>query len=114
MDTTTHQTTIDGNILKFVRAYRNRVNDRGIQVKDVILFGSHATGKANSHSDIDLCVVSDQFGKDYHTEGVTLLRIAHEFDIPVDVDLIPFTPSDLNEKYDSLAKEIREHGIRIV
>jgi predicted nucleotidyltransferase len=37
-------------------------------VSKVIIFGSHAKGKANPDSDIDIAVISSQFGKNNFKE----------------------------------------------
>ena len=39
-----------------------------IKISQVILFGSYAKGKQKDYSDIDLAVVSPDFGKDTHKE----------------------------------------------
>lgn len=38
-----------------------QLENMGIRVRQLILFGSYATGKPNSYSDIDIAVVSDSF-----------------------------------------------------
>jgi predicted nucleotidyltransferase len=40
----------------------NKCKEKGIYFSNVILFGSSITGKAHEFSDIDLLLVSDQFG----------------------------------------------------
>ena len=40
------------------------------------LFGSHAKGKSNQWSDIDLAVVSPDFSEDLHEERLVLMRLA--------------------------------------
>jgi len=47
-------------IKKFIRALKHE----GISVDKVILYGSYAKGKARTDSDIDVAVVSKDFGKD--------------------------------------------------
>jgi len=42
-----------------IRAYAQAINDQGIKVEKVLLFGSYARGDARPESDIDLIVVSD-------------------------------------------------------
>lgn len=97
---------------KAIDAYYNLLKRSGIQVDKVILFGSYAKGFAHKWSDLDLCIVSPQFGKDRFDEGVTLARLAYRIG-----DLFephPFHPKDLSDRYNPLAKEIRTHGIRII
>lgn len=101
------RTPISKNIQDQVTAFAAEVKKIAPDAK-VILFGSQAGGTASPRSDIDVCVVTRQFGNDYHGGTVTLLSLAHQFPIPMDV--IPYTPSDFNNKYDPLAKEIRTQG----
>lgn len=41
--------------------YQRKLQAQGINVKRIILHGSHAVGKAKEESDIDLVVISDDF-----------------------------------------------------
>lgn len=97
---------------KAIDAYYHLLTTSGIQVDKVILFGSYAKGSAEKWSDLDLCIVSPQFGKDRFDEGVTLARLAYR--IGDFFEPHPFHPKDLMDRYDPLAKEIRTHGIRII
>lgn len=83
----------------------------GIPVDHAILFGSQAKGNPHDKSDIDLCIVSSDFGTDYHGDLVTLTRLAGHINYPMDV--IPYHPNDLQNTHDPLAHEIRTHGIQI-
>ena len=47
---------------------------RDIEISDAFLFGSYARGKAKADSDIDLCVISPDFGKDEIEEGQYLFK----------------------------------------
>ena len=103
----TQRTPISKTVQDQVTAFATEVKKIAPDAK-VILFGSQTAGTASPGSDIDICVVTRQFGNDYHGGTVTLLSLAHKFTIPMDV--IPYTPGDLNNKYDPLAKEIRTQG----
>lgn len=104
-----NQANIDPHIQKIASLIRQKLEAEGIPVEKIILFGSHARGTARSDSDIDLCVVSSQFGKDYHNELVMLQQFARLSDNSMDI--VPYSPKDLSEKYDTLASEIRKYGI---
>ena len=45
-----------------------------IEISDAFLFGSYAKGEAKADSDIDLCVISPDFGKDEIEEGQYLFK----------------------------------------
>lgn len=95
-----------------VRQYGLVLRQEGIPYVRLIVFGSQAKGTASSWSDIDVCVVSDTFGRDRHTERVKLMH-ARRSDRLLDIEPHPFHPKDLKDKYDPLAAEIRRYGIQV-
>lgn len=111
MDTQQHRLNLSEPVYSQVTAFASRVKQIAPDAK-VIIFGSQASGTATKQSDIDVCIVSDRLSQDYHAGTVTLLSIAHEFPLPMDV--IPYSPEDLANKYDPLAKEVRTHGIHVL
>ena len=52
---------LDPAVLTSVLAYLAAVKAHGIVVECAVVFGSQATGRAHTWSDIDLVVVSEQF-----------------------------------------------------
>lgn len=100
----------DAALRKIIRAYVGCIRDAGVHVQEVRLFGSRASGKAHTWSDIDLCIISPQFGKDWQREIVKLLLLASSLDSPVPIEPIPFGPDDLADRYSTLATEVRKHG----
>lgn len=110
MDTKRPSVILSKSVRSQVQAFNARIKQTVPDAK-VIVFGSQASGRATGQSDIDVCVISDGWGTDYHASTVALLTIAHEFPLPMDV--IPYSPEDLSNKYDALAKEIRTLGIQI-
>ena len=103
--------TVDPIILSIINKYLQKVREFGIPVEKAILFGSYAKGIADKYSDVDLCVVSNQFGKDSHQELLTLLKLTDKE--TVDIEPHPYSPKDLENKWDSLANEIVNFGIVI-
>ena len=73
------------------------------------IFGSYSKGTAKPWSDIDLCVVSKQFGQNRHTERVWLMKLRDMQTL--DIEPHPYHPKDLADKWDPLAQEIRKYGI---
>jgi predicted nucleotidyltransferase len=66
-------------------------------LKEVILFGSYAQGKAKEYSDIDLAIISNWFGKKTKIESMKQLsRMAASYNTRIEA--IPFT----EEEYDNL------------
>lgn len=97
------------SIQKTVIQYADALRTRRIPFERIIVFGSHAKGTYSEKSDIDVCVVSRTFGSDYHQALVSL--ISASTDIDGNLDIVPYTPSDLADRYDPLAREIRRFGV---
>ena len=78
-------TDLDILVSEFARALR-----RGMRVERILLFGSRARRDAGEESDIDLLVVSPDFGRDALTDMVLLREClpSHE----IDIDTIARTP----------------------
>lgn len=83
----------------------------GIEVSQIILYGSYADGTPKEHSDIDVAVVSRSFAKlDIFERQELLSRAHHKFNEPLEP--IGLTPKQLREKQ-GFAREIAEHGMTI-
>ena len=99
------------NELNIVNEYVNLLKQKGVDVEKVILFGSYAKGTAKPESDIDVAIISSQFGKNNLKEMMFLRRIALKIDSHLEP--LPFSPKDMNDRYSTLAQEIIKHGIQI-
>ena len=72
--------------------------EQEIPIQEVILFGSYAGGRAQTHSDIDLAVISSWFeGKPAIENLKFLLRIAARYNTLIEA--LPFTEKEY-EKID--------------
>lgn len=107
------KTTIKQNkpVTEVIRKYANLLKKEGVKVDKMILFGSYAKGKARKWSDIDLCVVSSEFGKRPCLEMRRLNNLALKIDDRLQP--IPLNYDNLNEKYSTLAHEIRKSGMKV-
>lgn len=79
-----------------------------IKLQKIILFGSFAKNKYHSYSDIDLAVISDQFGKDSVEEMMMLSKLT--LDVSDRIEAIPLTQKDMDLKYHTLIGEIKKYG----
>lgn len=82
-----------------------------VSCEKIVVFGSRARGTNHSESDIDLCIVSNRFGKDPHGDRVNLMHIRDN--LSINIEPHPMSPEDYNSKWHPLAHEIRTHGIEI-
>jgi len=77
----------------------------------VILFGSYAKGRIHADSDIDVAIVSTQFGQDATDEMMMLRKIALKVDSHIEP--VPLCPEDLDDNFSTLAQEIKRYGIDV-
>jgi predicted nucleotidyltransferase len=95
---------------KIVADYIARVG-KVLPVERAILFGSHAKGKADANSDIDIAVISKAFDSMPRVESfVLLMREARP--LKADLQPLPFTPIDLEEPL-GILEEILSTGVEI-
>lgn len=96
--------------VSIAKKYVSHVGLSGIPITSAYLYGSYAKGRPHADSDIDVCIISPTFyGKDFFDEMVRLNVLGLKIDSRIEA--VPFTPDDLQDKYSSLAAEIRAHGI---
>jgi len=98
--------------LNIVKKFVKRLREEGISVDRVILYGSYAAGKERRDSDIDVAIVSRDFGKDRVEEGMVLYRIAGKVDSrlePVPISVEAFE----NDTWLPLIYEIKVKGLEL-
>ncbi len=96
-------------IKKIIVRYINSLQTFGIEVFQVILYGSYAKGKPKEYSDIDVAVVSTAFRKlDIFARQEILSKAHHGFGEPIEP--IGLAPEQL-KKRTGFAKEILDNGI---
>ena len=103
---------VEKEVVRKIEEFVKALKKDNINVAKVILYGSRVSGKAHEYSDIDVAIVSPDFGKDRFEEGVRLFKIACEID-----SLIEPVPLSL-ESYEKdtwvpLIYEIRVNGIEL-
>ncbi len=67
-------------ILDTVRRFIMKLDEDGIHVEAIYIFGSHAKGKDHIFSDIDLAVISSDFTNDRFEERVRLMKLSSSID----------------------------------
>lgn len=99
-------------IVKIINKFASALGREGINIEKIILYGSYANGKTRPESDIDVAVVSKDFGKDKTEEGMFLFKIAGDIDSrlePVPLSLQSYRKNT----WVPLIYEIRKSGIEI-
>ena len=84
----------------------------GIRVDKTLVYGSVATNRDTVDSDLDVAVISSDFGHDRYKEGTILNKVAWRIDprlhpVPISSD------SFQNETWIPLVDEIRKHGLEV-
>ena len=93
-----------------VKDYLRTLRNHKIAVERAILYGSQAANTADEDSDIDIVIVSDDFGRDYIKEAVRLKLLALEVD--ADISPRPYSVDDYRRSQpgDFLFDEVIQKG----
>ena len=91
-----------------VKEFRAALKKDGIVVSGLILFGSYAKGRPRPWSDVDVCVLSKQFGRDDFEEMLRVSKIAKNVNYLLEAH--PMHPHDFSNDLHPLAAEIRKTG----
>jgi len=67
---------MDNKTIEILARYKEMLKQLGINPERVIVFGSHARGRAGEHSDIDVVVISEDFSNMNLRERLEILGIA--------------------------------------
>ncbi len=87
---------------------------KSVWAEMIILFGSQSKGLAGKDSDIDIAVVSRNFGKNKLLDGALLDRVAVKIDTRIEA--LPFSLKEYKDprNISPILHEIKKHGICIV
>jgi len=97
-------------IKKLVDKYIKKLRENNVDIEKIILFGSYAKGLNSKDSDLDLCVVSKDFGKDRLLESQFLLKIAADVDSRIEAIPSGLKDYEIN-KISPILNEIKNTGI---
>jgi len=98
-------------IKSYIRDYLTVLQEDGLPIERVFLFGSYATGHHRKWSDIDVCVISPRFGKKVDPYEYLWTKRRRE-DVLRGIEPVGFHPRDFIDE-DPLAWEIKTTGIEI-
>lgn len=103
---------VESTVIKIIERFVGALERDGIKVDKVILYGSYNRGTQREDSDIDIAIISRDFGKDRVEEGMRLFRIAGSIDPriePVPVSLESYE----KDTWVPLIYEIRAKGVDV-
>lgn len=97
--------------IKIVESYKESLKMANIKYSEIYLFGSFSRNSQHAGSDIDVAVISENFGKFKPDERYDLL-VARK-DNELDIEPHPIGPEDLREEdWNPFIKEVKK-GIKI-
>ena len=103
---------VEREIIEKIKRLVEELEKHKIRVLKAILYGSRVSGKAHKDSDIDIAIVSSDFGKDRFEEGAKLFEIACDIDPrmePVPISLESYE----KDTWVPLIYEIRQKGMEV-
>lgn len=98
----------DKKLAKEIEDFIDILEHNNINIKKLILFGSFAKQKAQKDSDIDLAVVSSQFGNNTTAEMMFLSKLSWK--VSDRIEAIPLSEEYLKLKYHPFIGEIKKYG----
>jgi len=99
------------DIRNIAAEFKIALKKAGIRASKLILFGSYAGGRPHPWSDIDLCVVSAQFGRKYYDEMLRVAKLGKKVNYLIEAH--PMNPRDLRSGNHPMADEIKKRGRKI-
>jgi predicted nucleotidyltransferase len=103
---------IKRNVRQKVEDYLSYLQTKGLTIDAAYIFGSQAGGKRHRWSDIDVCVVSPNFGP--RNDGISYLwRALRRKDIHAGIEPIGFHPKEFTDGI-PVVQEILRRGVRII
>ena len=98
-------------VAKIIEQFKQALTSANVQVDQLILFGSHATGTAREDSDIDVIVISPSFaGKTYWDRVEILSDAIYKVFAPIEASA--FTPEEWQSE-NSLLFDYAKNGILV-
>jgi len=103
---------VQPELKEIIDKFVSLLSGKGIRVEKVILYGSFVSGNTHEGSDIDLAVVSPDFGQDRYEEGKMLFQIAWRVDPRIEP--VPISSESYqNDTWLPLIHAVREKGVEI-
>ncbi len=105
---------MDRAVYQVIKDYRKILERAGVRVNRIILYGSHALGLSREDSDIDLVVISDDFGKMDLWERLTLLGQATAT-LGKPIEALGYTEKEFisGEEGSFIVDEVKTKGVEV-
>lgn len=98
-------------IEEIIKQYVEAIRARDISVEKVYLFGSYVEDNADEYSDIDIAIISSDFGKEkYLDECLMLRKIKREVNLSISPEPYSLEEYEKAQRGDFLYDEIIKKG----
>lgn len=98
-------------IRRIVLDFGRLLKESNISYDLLVLFGSYARGNFREDSDLDIAVISSEFGMNRLLERIKLMKISAKLDSRIEPH--PISLKDWREGWKDLVFEINKTGIKI-
>lgn len=102
---------VGAEIKKIVSDYKDILENKGIPVSKIFVFGSYAKGTERADSDIDVGIVSTEFGADEIADISKLNFLKWKLDNRIEPH--PISLLDYNLVATPFIAEVRKYGVEI-
>lgn len=96
-----------------VHRFVEALGARGVHVDKTFVYGSVTKNRETADSDLDVAVISADFGNDRYSEAKLLNQVAWRIDTRIHPVPIQTSSYD-NDAWNPLIHEIRTHGMEMV
>ncbi|MEZ0248363.1 MAG: nucleotidyltransferase domain-containing protein [Thermoproteus sp.] len=101
-------------VVEHVRRFIEELEKTGVVVEAAYLFGSWARGDWLWDSDVDIVLVSPSFRGMFWLRRLEFLaKVEARLDLPVSLDVLPYTPEELAEAKSAVLKDAMRYWKRI-
>ncbi len=102
---------VEATIRRIIDNFTRLLREHHIKYEYIVLFGSYARGDYRQDSDLDIAVISSQFGNNRLLERIKLMKISSKIDPRIEPH--PISLKDWQEGWKELVFEINKTGIKI-
>jgi predicted nucleotidyltransferase len=103
---------VEKKVEQIIHRFVDVLVKKNIKIDQVILYGSYASGRMKIYSDIDIAIISPDFGKDKFEESKLLLQTAWRIDPRLQP--VPISSESFNQKnWVPLIHQIKASGIEV-
>ena len=103
---------INKEITDKILAFGKLLREGGLPVDKLVLFGSYARNTQRTGSDIDVAVISPNFGYDLIDEMQFLFKQRRNIDALIEP--YPLSPDEFEKDFSPIVSEIRKYGMLVV